>query len=68
MNTIKFKTNIKCTGCLAAVTPNLNKAAGETAWQVDLNDVDRILTVETDRAESEIIAAVKEAGFEAETV
>ncbi|MES3016134.1 MAG: hypothetical protein V4721_00075 [Bacteroidota bacterium] len=68
MNTFKFKTNIKCTGCLATVTPNLNKTAGENVWNVDLNDVDRILTVETDKAESEIIAAVKEAGFEAQTV
>ncbi len=67
MNTFKFKTNIKCTGCLATVTPNLNKTAGENVWNVDLNDVDRILTVETDKAESEIIAAVKEAGFEAQT-
>ena len=68
MNTLKFKTNIKCTGCLASVSPNLNKTAGENNWQVDLNDVDRILTVETDRAESEIIAAIKEAGFEAQQV
>jgi len=68
MNTLKFKTNIKCNGCLASVTPNLNKTAGENNWQVDLNDVDRILTVETDRAESEIIAAVKQAGFEAQQV
>lgn len=68
MNTIKLKTNIKCTGCLAAVTPNLNETAGENNWQVDLNDPQKILTVETDCSESEIIAAVKEAGFQAEAV
>lgn len=68
MNTIKFKTNIKCGGCLATVTPHLNKTAGENNWQVDLSDPQRILTVESDKSENEIIAVVKEAGFEAETV
>lgn len=68
MNTIKFKTNIKCTGCLSAVTPNLNKLAGENNWQVDLDSHQRILTVEGDRSEAEIIEAVKTAGFEAEKV
>jgi copper chaperone CopZ len=66
MNTLKFKTNIKCTGCLAAVTPLLNKTAGENNWQVNLEDPQRILTVESGKTESEIIAAVSEAGFEAE--
>ncbi len=68
MKTIKLKTNIKCMGCIAAVTPHLNQTAGENNWAVDLNDPDRILTVKTDREESEIIAAVKKAGFEVETV
>ncbi len=68
MNKLKFKTNIKCTGCLAAVTPNLNKTAGENNWQVNLEDPQRVLTVESDKTEREIIAAVREAGFEAETV
>ncbi|MGV3685076.1 MAG: heavy-metal-associated domain-containing protein [Daejeonella sp.] len=68
MNTLKFKTNIKCTGCLATVTPHLNETAGENNWQVDLDNQQKILTVESDSSESEIIAAVKEAGFEAEKV
>jgi copper chaperone len=68
MTTLKFKTNIKCTGCLAKVTPGLNETAGEKNWQVDLEDPARILTVNGDLAEAEIIAALKEAGFDAETV
>lgn len=68
MDTLKFKTNIKCTGCLATVTPHLNTAAGENNWQVNLEDPQRILTVESDRTENDIIAAVKEAGFEAEKI
>lgn len=55
-------------GCVATVTPVLNEKAGENKWAVDLNDPRRILTVETDKPESEIIEAVKKAGFEAEKV
>lgn len=65
MNTRKFKTNIKCTGCLSAVTPNLNNLAGENNWNVDLNNPQKILTVNGDPSEAEIIEAVKRAGFEA---
>ncbi|HEY0898913.1 MAG TPA: hypothetical protein VGD90_06245 [Sphingobacteriaceae bacterium] len=67
MNTIKFKTNIKCNGCLTAVTPFLNKTVGEQQWEVDLQDPQRILSVEG-ATESEVINAVKEAGFQAEKI
>lgn len=65
MGTLKFKTNIKCGGCMATVTPFLNKTAGENNWQVDLSDPQRVLTVESGKPENEIIAVVKEAGFQA---
>ena len=68
MDTLKFKTNIKCTGCLATVTPHLNEAAGENNWQVDLDNPQKILTVETNKDDSEIISAIKKAGFEAEKI
>lgn len=68
MDTLKFKTNIKCTGCLAAVTPHLNETVGERNWLVDLDNPQKILTVESDSSENEIIAALKEAGFQAEKV
>ena len=68
MDTIKFKTNIKCTGCLAKVTPHLNEAAGENNWKVDLEDPQKTLTVQSSITEPEILAAVKEAGFEAEKI
>lgn len=66
MNTLKFKTNIKCGGCLATVTPFLNHTAGEENWQVDLDNAQKVLTVNSDKTEGEIISAVKQAGFEAE--
>lgn len=62
MNTFKYKTNMKCDGCVATVTPHLNKLE-QTSWQVDLKNPDRVLTVETNKPSSEIENAVKEAGF-----
>lgn len=67
MKELKFKTNINCSGCLAKVTPVLDAKEGIAEWGVDLQDDERILTVETDGlTEEEIQAAVAEAGFNAE--
>ncbi len=45
MNTLKFKTNINCGGCIAKVTPFLDKAEGIASWSVDTNVPEKILTV-----------------------
>lgn len=68
MDTLKFKTNIKCSGCIAATTPFLNKAAGEGKWKVDTDNPDKILTVETGNGinEKTVIEAVQQAGYTAE--
>ena len=70
MNTLKFKTNIKCSGCIAQTTPYLNEAAGEKQWEVDINNPDKILTVSTEGAtdSNKIIQAVQKAGYKAEQV
>ena len=69
MKTLKFKTNIKCAGCLAKVSPNLNEIAGEENWEVDINTPEKILTVISDEAdERSIIFAINEAGFTADSV
>ena len=66
MNTLQFKTNIKCGGCVAQVTPSLNDQVGKEYWSVDINDPKKILTVKTEQPASVVIKAVKQAGFEAE--
>jgi len=67
METINFKTNIKCSGCKAQVTPALNETAGENNWSVDIQNPDKILTVSSSNAsKDEIIAAVEKSGFRAE--
>ena len=69
MSTLKFKTTIKCSGCLANVTPHLNAADGIEKWEVDIMNPNKILTVETAGvSESDVIAAVEKAGYIAEKV
>lgn len=68
MTTSKFKTNIKCDGCVATVTPHLNKVAGENNWKVDLTDERRLLTVTSGVGENEVLQALTEAGYKGEKV
>ena len=69
METLKFKTNINCGGCIAKVTPSLNETIGENNWQVDTQNPNKILTVSgTEVNKSEVIRAVQKAGFKAEEV
>lgn len=69
MNTLKFKTNIKCTGCLSKVTPSLNEKLGEGQWEVDLMTLKKTLTVTTpDLEPEEVIEIVTEAGYTAEAI
>ncbi|MDO1449219.1 heavy-metal-associated domain-containing protein [Rhodocytophaga aerolata] len=70
MNTLKFKTNIKCAGCVAKVTPHLNQVEGiEGNWQIDFYNPNKLLTVETDKVStSQIKEAVQKAGFTIEQV
>lgn len=65
METLRFKTNLKCGGCIAAIKPELEKLEGLGKWTVDLAVPDRILEVETsqDKAAS-ILEAVKKTGYD----
>lgn len=67
MTDFKFKTNIKCGGCIAAVTPFLDKVIGIEKWEVDTANLDKVLTVTCDLVDtSSIENAVKEAGYSIE--
>jgi len=64
MKTLKFKTNINCENCLKSVTPFLNELESLEEWHVDINDADKILTVESETGdEDEVKATVNRAGF-----
>lgn len=66
METLKFKTNIKCMGCVGTVTPHLNQALGENNWDVDINNPSKVLTVKDSTQEKAVREAVEKAGFKAE--
>lgn len=68
METLKFKTNIKCGGCIANVTPHLNKLGTIENWAVDTENPDKILTVEGKPGvdSKEIIDTLEDAGYKAE--
>jgi copper chaperone len=68
MEQTKFKTNIKCSGCVAKVTPFLNEALGENNWSVDTENPSKILTVQAENDQSEVIHAVEKAGYKAEKI
>ena len=69
MDAFKFKTNIKCSGCIAQVAPHLDQAAGQSNWQVDILNPDKILTVSgNDVNKNTIIDALKKAGFKIEEI
>lgn len=66
MATMKFKTNAKCGGCVAAIGAKLNNVVKENEWSIDLKSPDKVLEVTTDVPAETIVAAVHEAGFKAE--
>jgi copper chaperone CopZ len=68
METTKFKTNIKCSGCVANVTPFLNEAVGENNWEVDYNDPSKVLKVVGETDNEKVIKAIEKAGYKAEKI
>lgn len=68
METLQFKTNIKCGGCVATVSPFLNADENIEKWSVDLQSTDRVLTVETNDSPEKITELIKKAGYSAEEI
>ena len=69
MNTLKFKTNVKCGGCIATVTPHLNQIKGIVSWNVDTTNPLKIMTVETKGISAEEITSImKTTGYQAELI
>ena len=67
MDTLKFKTNVNCGGCIATVTPHLNQIKGIVKWSVDTLNPLKILTVEATGLNPEVIIEVmKVAGYKAD--
>ena len=61
---LKYKTNLNCGSCVAAVKPHLDSDASIERWSVDTNDPNKVLTVEGENlSEPEIKRHVADAGF-----
>lgn len=68
MESMRFKTTIKCSGCVEKVTPFLNEAIGNDKWQVDTSNPAKVLTVQNEQDKAKVIEAVEKAGFKAEPI
>ncbi|MDB5274580.1 MAG: protein containing heavy-metal-associated domain [Chitinophagaceae bacterium] len=69
MKTLKFKTNINCSGCIARVTPTLNSLTGTDKWDVNITDLNKILTIQTSQLDvDDVKQALEKAGFKSEEI
>lgn len=66
MAELKFKTNIKCNGCIAKVAPVLDKEKNINKWNVDLNDPERTLVIEGEIKPEEVQELLGQVGYKAE--
>jgi copper chaperone len=73
MTTLKFKSNIKCTGCLAKVSPLLDAETSIEKWEVDIFTPAKVLTITTEETDVDKITKLVEdtvgkAGFIVEEI
>jgi copper chaperone len=69
METITFKTNMKCSGCIEKVTPALDELLGKDHWKVDLQNPGKTLTATgEDKEIKDVQSVVERAGFKVERV
>ena len=67
MEILKFKTNLKCGGCVETVTPFLNGEESIGNWQVDTDSPDKVLTVSGREVDPQRVKnLVQQAGFKAD--
>ncbi|GJM61247.1 MULTISPECIES: heavy-metal-associated domain-containing protein [Persicobacter] len=60
----QFKTNINCGGCIDKVSPAMNAHFSKEEWSVDTSHQDKILSVETNKSQEEVMEIVRTAGFQ----
>lgn len=64
MKILRFKTSLKCAGCVKAITPGLESLTAIDKWSVDLECSDKVLQVEASEDISDkIMDSVKKAGY-----
>ena len=64
MEVLVFKTNLTCTHCIDSMKPYLDTHPHIRRWNVDLQDCDNILRIETEQAKAgEIENLLLQAGY-----
>lgn len=65
METLRFKTSLKCGGCIKAITPGLESLNNIETWSVDLENPDRVLEIKVlEDISDQVIESVKKAGYQ----
>ena len=64
MEVLVFKTNLRYKKQITALTPHINNLQGITRWNVDLDDKDKILRIESvDLCPRSVETTLQEAGY-----
>lgn len=67
MKILTFTSNIACNGCLSKVKPFLDELEGVVKWEVDIENPQKILTVQSSEISADQIQeAVIKAGYQLE--
>jgi copper chaperone len=67
VKTLKFKTNINCSACVAKAKPFLDSVANVSSWEVDTANPEKILTVKGDDIKAaHVMENVQKAGYRIE--
>jgi copper chaperone len=67
MKTLKFKTNINCSACVAKVKPYLDTLDNIASWEVDTANPEKVLTVKGDDIKAgSVVEQVRQAGYKIE--
>ena len=61
----KFKTNLRCDGCVSSIRPLFDAAPGIKSWRADVASPDKVLTVEGDAVNrSQVAELLGRAGYQ----
>jgi copper chaperone len=67
MSVYKYKTNLKCQGCISRLCTFLREIPEVESWEVDLDSDEKTLTVKSARdVGEEVIKAGEKAGYRIE--
>jgi len=64
MEVLVFKTNLRFKKQINAVTPHINNLQGIARWNVDLDDTDKVLRIESvDLCPRDVESTLQQAGY-----